>query len=71
MKQQEMVDELAEIFEVEAAALTPETTLDSLRWDSMAMLSVIALLKNQFGKKVSGAELREMKTIQDILVLLT
>lgn len=67
MTQEEKISALAELFEVDEASLAPERALDTLNWDSMAMLSVIALVKTQFNKKLTGAELRTYKTVQDLL----
>lgn len=67
MEQDEKLEALAEIFDCDAGELKPETQLDTLEWDSMAMLSVIAMVKARFDKKLPGAEIRSFKTIQDIL----
>lgn len=67
MTDAEKMDQLAEVFET--TNLTADTQLDTLAWDSMAMLSVIALAK-QNGKVVTGAQMREMKTVSDILAVL-
>ncbi|MBQ0031775.1 MAG: acyl carrier protein [bacterium] len=67
MTQDEKLEALAEVFDCDACSLKPETELDSLQWDSMAMLSVIALVKAKFDKKLPGAEIRSFKTISDIL----
>jgi acyl carrier protein len=68
MTHEEKLAELAELFEVDS--VTPETALDTLHWDSMAMLSVIALLKAKFDRRVTGTEVRSMETIQDILTMM-
>lgn len=65
----EKLDAIAELFDVEPSEITPETELESLAWDSMAMLGVIALAKAQ-GKSVSGATIREMETVADIMAVL-
>ena len=67
MTTEEKINELAEMFEVEAPVLTPETELGTLNWDSMAKLSFIALVKGKFDKMVSGEMIRGMKTIADLL----
>lgn len=67
MNDNEKLDALAEVFE--ADALSPEMALDELDWDSMAMLSVIALARAN-GKTIAGGTLREMKTVGDILKVL-
>ena len=33
----------------------------------MAMLSLIALVNERFGKRLNGSQLRSFKTVQDIL----
>lgn len=53
---------------LDADSLTPETSLDSLQWDSMAMLGVIAWARTR-GKKVSGDMIKQMKTVADILAV--
>ena len=61
------MEALFKVFETED--ITPETGLDTLQWDLMAMLSIIAIVKAR-GKSVSGAALREMKTVADLLAVL-
>ena len=64
MDNNQKLEALYEVFETEN--LTPETQLDTLQWDSMAMLSVMALIKAN-GKSVTGQAVREMTTVNDIL----
>ena len=67
MTQDEKKNALAEVFECEADKLSPSTPLDTLSWDSMAMLSIIALVKVRFGRKVTGQEIRAFKTVGAIM----
>lgn len=67
MTQEEKLEALAEVFDTDAGSLTPETRLDEIGWDSMAMLSIIAILKARFDKKLPGAEIRAFERIGDIL----
>lgn len=67
MEQKDKLDLLAGIFDCDAGALTPETALDTLGWDSMAMLSVIAVVKARFGTRIAGSELRSFTTVGDLL----
>ena len=67
MELQEKIDILAEIFDRDAGEIMPETSLYDLGWDSMAMLSIIAMAKTRFDKKITGAQIREFTTIRDIL----
>ena len=70
MTQQEKMEALEELFEADAGTLVPDTALDTLQWDSMAMLSLIALVNEKFGKKLSGAQLRTFKTVGDVLAVM-
>lgn len=70
MELNEKLEALAEIFDCDAGELKPETQLDTLEWDSMAMLSLIAMIKARFDKKLPGVEIRAFKTVQDILAVM-
>jgi len=67
MELEEKLETLAEILDCDVGELKPETQLDTLEWDSMAMLSLIAIVKVKFNKKIPGEDLRNFKTVQDIL----
>ena len=67
MDEQEKLEVLAEIFDCDVGELSPEKKLDELSWDSMAMLSVIAMAKARFNRKLPGTQIREFKTVRDIL----
>ena len=57
---------LAEILEADPATLTPETPLAAHGWDSVAVLSTIAFIDEQYGITVSGDELSRCATVRDI-----
>ena len=67
MELNEKIDILADVFDCDAGEIKPETRLDEIGWDSMTMLSVIAMVKTRFNKKIAGVQIREFKTVQDIL----
>ena len=67
MMKNEIIEALADIFETED--FTEETLLETLPWDSMAMLSVVALAKKS-NITLSGATIREFETVGDILAAL-
>lgn len=59
---------LEETLDTDEGALKPETVLDDLEsWDSLAMLSLIAMLDEEFGKTITGKELKALNTVADIL----
>ena len=64
----EKLMKVAEIFECEAADLTPETRLDTLSWDSVTMLSVMAVAQ-MAGHALDGEQIREMETVADIMAV--
>lgn len=66
MELQEKLDKIADVLDIDAGALTIETRLDEINWDSMGMLSVIALAKTN-GKTVTGAQVRAFETVGEIV----
>ena len=66
MELQEKLDKIADMLDVDVGTLTAETRLEEINWDSMGMLSVIALAKTN-GKTVTGAQVRSFETVGDIV----
>lgn len=66
MTEQEKIDRLADVLDQDSGALKAETQLDEIGWDSMGMLSVIALAKTN-GKTITGTQIRAFETVGDIL----
>ncbi len=59
---------IADILDMDVNELTPETELASLEdWDSVAALSFIAMMDEEFGKAVKGSTIKGFVTIQDAL----
>lgn len=55
----------------EAVEVTPETELKRLpEWDSLAALGVIVMFDVDFGKTITGDDLKNCATINDIYQLL-
>ena len=62
---------IEEALDTEEGALRPETPLDDVEeWDSITMLSLIAMLDEEFNKTISGKELKALKTVADILAFM-
>ena len=66
MTDQEKIDKLADVLDQDSGALNAETRLDEIGWDSMGMLSVIALAKSN-GETITGTQIRAFETVGDIL----
>jgi acyl carrier protein len=68
MSNQEKMEKLEEIMDLDEGTLKAEDALaDYEEWDSVAVLSFIALMDSEFGKEVKGAEIKTFKTVQDVL----
>lgn len=59
---------LAEMLEVDVSEIKADTLLESIpAWDSMAVLMLISLLEEYFGRSdIDGREISQMKTIEHI-----
>lgn len=68
MSKEEKIALLEDMLELDCGTLTPEIELSSIdEYDSMAKLSLIVLMDDEFNKKLTGEKIREFQTIQDIL----
>jgi acyl carrier protein len=70
MTQEEKMEALALLFDEEVSAITPETKLEDLIFDSVARMSLIALLSEKFDKRIGALEMKSLTSIQDILNLM-
>lgn len=61
---------LAELLEIEESTLTPKTLFDEIDWDSLAVISAIALIDEQFGVMISGQAISECKGMPDLIKLI-
>lgn len=68
MTNEKKIELLADILDVDTEELTPETRLvDMSEWDSIAVLSFIAMMDEEFGKEFKGADFKKIVTVQDAL----
>lgn len=59
---------LEDMLELDEATLNEELELSDLdEWNSMARLSLIVLMDDEFNKKLSASKIKEFKTVGDIL----
>lgn len=71
MTNEKKIELLEDMMELEAGTLTPETVLGNLEeWDSIALLSFIALVDDEFDKIIKGSVVKEQKTVADLLALM-
>ena len=68
MTNEKKIELLAEILDIDAEEITPETRLvDMNEWDSVAALSFIAMMDEEFGKEFRGADVKKIVTVQDAM----
>ncbi|WP_339688744.1 acyl carrier protein [uncultured Parasphingorhabdus sp.] len=64
-------EELADTMEIEVSQLTKDYELEeSENWDSMTIVTTIALIDEHFGKSIDGEKLADCKTLGDIYGLI-
>ena len=62
---------LADVLDIDPAELKPEATLVELGWDSVALLSFIVMIDDEFHKVAKGEDIRALATVQDALDYIT
>lgn len=68
MTEKDKIALLEDMLELEEGTLSPETELASIEeYDSMSKLSLIVMMDDEFGKKLTGEQILQFSTIQDIL----
>lgn len=68
MELKEKLALIEEAIDTEEGSLTPETLLSDVdEWDSIAALTLIAMLDEKFEKTITGAQIKALETVGDIL----
>ena len=72
MKLKEFVANFAEQFDdTDASEIQPNTEFHDLdEWSSLTGMGVIALAKTEYGKSITGAELKACVTVEDVFNLI-
>ena len=59
---------LEEVMELEEGTLQQDDVLEEYdEWDSVTILGIISLIDEEFGKTVTGKEVRDIKTVSGLL----
>lgn len=71
MELQEFITEFANQFdETDASEIQASTEfLELEEWSSLTGMSVIAMVKTQYGKTITGKEIRSCETVEDLFNL--
>ena len=63
---------LEEIMELDEGTLSVGDVLEDYEeWDSITALSFIAMMDEKFGKTVTGAEIKGLRTVADAIEMMT
>ena len=58
--------------DTDSSEITAETKFHDLdEWSSLVGMSVIAMTKTEYGKTITGKEIRECVTVEDLFNLIT
>lgn len=73
MEIKEFIEKFAEILDdTDVSTLSPETKFSELdEWSSLSALGVIALADEEFDVELSGNEMRQANTIQELFDLIS
>lgn len=68
MLEKEKINLLEEMLELDEGTLNDQMSLDEVEnWDSMAAITLIALIDEKFGKQLTGAQIKKFDKVKDIL----
>ena len=71
MSEREKLALLEDMLELEEGDLSADTVLDDIgEYDSMAKLSLIVLMEDEFGIKLTGDVIKGFETVGDIIALM-
>lgn len=71
MTEREKLALLEDMLELDEGDLTVDKALDDVdEYDSMAKLSLIVLMEDEFGVKLTGDEIKGFETVGDIVKLM-
>lgn len=71
MTETRKIEMLEEMMELEAGTLKADTVLSDIEeWDSIALISFIALMDDEFDKVIKGSVIKQAKTVSDLMALM-
>lgn len=72
MELNRFIEKMADQFEeTDASEIQPETYFQELEeWGSLTSMAIIAFVKTEYGKAITGKEIRECETIADLFNLI-
>lgn len=68
MTMEKKIEMLAGLMGIDPAGLSVDTVLSNIKkWDSLASISFIVMLDDEFDKQISAGELKSCRTVGDLL----
>ena len=68
MTEEEKVESIADVLEMETDEISRETILEECEaWDSIAILSVISIINEEFNRFPHADEIKAYKTVGDLM----
>jgi len=68
MTVKEKLNILEELLSIEKDTLDENSLLEDIEeWDSMAVISLIAMFDGVFGKEIKSEEIKQFRTVKDII----
>lgn len=73
MELQEFIEKFADLFDdTDISEIKPDTKFHELdEWSSLNGMGLIALVKTQYGKTITGKEIRECETVENLYNLIS
>ena len=70
MTKQELCNEIADIMEVDAEINETTDLTQFEEFDSLAIMSLVAMINSKFGKRIPGTQLKAIKTPAELIALI-
>ena len=71
MTNEKKIELLEDMLDLESGTLKPDTALKDLEeWDSIALISFIALVDDEFDRVVKVTVIKQQKTVADLMALM-
>lgn len=71
MSEKEKLELLEDTFDLDPGTLSSDLTLDGQEWwDSLSKLSIVVMMEEEFGKKITSEDVRSFVTVHDLLKIM-
>lgn len=63
--------DLESILELEPGTISGTETLEEIKWDSLSVITFLAMADSNYGLSIPASKLQAVKTVADLLALTT